>query len=88
MKIKIANLFGYDIDDIEVVLGDDSYPNLTTLQDKAGILYRELSKDEMMQGNYPDSYEGYLRQTSWDKNEITNIFGNIYENTSRKVLRK
>ena len=88
MKIKIANLFGYDIDDIEVVLGDDSYPNLTTLQDKAGILYRELSKDEMMQGNYPDSYEGFLRQTSWDNNEITNIFGNIYENTSRKVLRK
>lgn len=86
MKEKIANLFGYDIDDIEVILGDDSYPNLVGLEDKEGILYREVSSSENI--NDIDSYNGFLRQTSWSPEEVTNIFYNIYENSSKKVLKK
>lgn len=86
MKIKIANLFGYDEDDIEVVLADDSYPNLVGLTNKTGILYRRLNSNEQNQDNY--TYNGFIRQTSWDVVEVSNIFGNIFEKDSGKVLKK
>lgn len=86
MKIKIANLFGYDVDDIEVILGDDSYQNLIGLTDKIGILYRKLNENEQSQDNY--TYNGFIRQTSWNISEVSTIFSTILERNPNKVLRK
>ena len=86
MKIKIANLFGYDVDDIEVILGDDSYQNLIGLTDKTGILYRKLKEDEQSQDN--NTYNGFIRQTSWNISEVSTIFSTILAKNSNKVLKK
>lgn len=88
MKMKIANLFGYDLDSIEAILGDDSYPNLVGLKDKKGILYRKKSNEERITGILKPTDERFVRQLEWSIEEIDRVFTEIYEKEDNKVLRK
>ena len=88
MKMKIANLFGYDLDSMEAILGDDSYPNLVGLKDKKGILYRKKSDEEKIRGILKPTDERFVRQLEWSFEEIDRVFTEIYEKEDNKVLRK
>lgn len=88
MKMKIANLFGYDLNSMQIILGDDSSPNLDGLKDKQGILYRMTSDEEKRTGILKPTDERFIRQFDWSIEEIDRVFANIYEKENNKVLRK
>lgn len=88
MKQKISELFGYDYDSIEAVLGDDSFPNLDGLNEKEGILYRERSHEETKSGIDKPVDSRFVRQFSWNKEEIARIFSEIYSKKENKILKK
>lgn len=88
MKMKIANLFGYDLDSMEAILGDDSYPNLVGLKNKKGILYRKKSDEEKITGILKSTDERFVRQLEWSIEEVDRVFTEIYEKEDNKVLRK
>ena len=74
MKKRISDIFGIDPDSIETILGDDSLPNLVGLENKVGILYRPLTKQEIEFGdNQVD--DRFIRQYSWDRDELDRVFG-------------
>ncbi len=88
MKQKISELFGYDYDSIEVILGDDSFPNLDGLNEKEGILYRERSHEETKNGIDKPVDSRFVRQFSWNKEEIDRIFSEIHSKKENKILKK
>lgn len=93
MKNIIAELFGYNIDDIECILGDDSFPNLAGLSDdKIGVLFRKRTAKELETGIDNETDPKYVRQFSWDKEELERIFSIINQkqittNSSKKLKK-
>ena len=92
MCYRIAQWFDLDVKNIEAILGDDSFPNLETLNGKTGILYRPLTTKEIETGSYNPINSKYIRQIDWSKEEIENIFSRINsrgnEDTPKRFIKK
>ena len=86
----ICQLFGYDKDQVNAILGDDSKPNLDGLSDeKVGILYRKLTEGEINSGLVSDSDTNIVRQFIWNTDEMERLFGLINKktNTGKKLIK-
>ncbi len=88
MKNRIAELFRINASSIEAILGDDSYPNLAALENKAGILYRPRSIKEMETGIDNETDKRFIRQFSWEKSELEDIFNRIQSKDKKLVLER
>ena len=89
IKQRIAQVFRINPNEITAILGDDSFPNLEALENKIGILYRPRTKLEKESGVDNPTDERFIRQFSWDINELDYIFDKVSEKIdNNKVLKK
>ena len=89
MKQRIAQVFIMNPNDIIAILGDDSYPNLDILENKIGILYRPRSNEEKKSGIDNPTDSRFIRQFSWNKDEIDLVFDEVMKKIDNsKVLKK
>ena len=90
MKHRIAELLRIDYNNIEAILGDDSFPNLDGLENKTGILYRPRNTKELETGIDNNTDSRFIRQFSWKREELDRIFKIINEkdnSVSKKLIK-